>query len=159
MPNLPTPEQVQADPRIVAKLDLATLKAIVETCDERAAVLTFAKRAINNAIAERLNDDITAAYLAKGVDTGVVHIDRDGLDVVVDRSKTVAWDQAQLAKIAAEMTKAGDDPSEYVKVAYSVSEAAYNAWPTMIRRVFEPARTVRPGNASIKLVEPKAEAA
>lgn len=153
MSNLPTISQIGADPTVVAKLPLDVLRAIMETADEAARAAAYAKKCCTLVVADRLSDAITEAYLAKGVDTGVTHLYRDGLDVVVDRSKTVTWDQVALAKAVAEITAAGDDPSEYVKVSYSVSEAAYTAWPSMIRRVFEPARTVKPGNPTIKLAD------
>lgn len=159
MSNLPTPDQINADARIVTPLPLDVLRDILADIDARSSVLSFAKKAINNSIADRVNDAIVAGYIAKGVDTGVVHIERDGLDVVVDRSKTVTWDQAKLAKIAADMKAGGDDPAEYLKVAYSVPEANYAAWPSMIRKIFEPARTVKPGNPTIKLADLKQEAA
>jgi hypothetical protein len=160
MSNLPTISQIGTDPALVSKLPLDALRAIIETADDAAKAAAYAKKCCTSTIADRLHDGITEAYLAKGVDTGVVHLERDGLDVVVDRSKTVTWDQAALAKAVAEITAAGDDPSEYVKVSYSVSEASYVAWPSMIRRVFEPARTVKPGNPTIKLADmPEAKAA
>lgn len=157
--NIPTPDQIAADAATLKALPLDAMQAILATIAERAAVLASAKRNITNTIAERVNADITAGYIAKGVDTGVLHIARDGLDVVVDRSKTVAWDQTKLAQAVADIRAAGDDPAEYVKITYSVSEAAYGAWPSMIKRVFEPARTVTPGAPTIKLVTPQDKAA
>lgn len=159
MDNLPSPEDIKAYPPIVTALPLDALAAILATIAERTDLLAFAKKAINNSIADRLEGAISDAYLAKGEDTGTIHIARDGMDVKVDRTKTVTWDQAKLAKAVGDIVACGDDPTEYVKTAYSVSEAAYKAWPSMIRRVFEPARTVTPGNPSIKLSALEAEAA
>ena len=151
--NLPTIAQIGEDPTIVSNLPLDTLRAIIDTADDAAKSAAFAKRACVNTVSDRLTAEIAQAYVAKGVDTGMIHIDRDGLDVQVDRSKTVTWDQAKLAASVEAIRAGGDDPAEYVKTAYSVSEAAYAAWPSMIRKVFEPARTVKPGNPTIKLAE------
>lgn len=159
MSNLPTPDQIAADAGTLKGLPLDAMQAVLETIAERSKVLASARAAITATIAERVNADITAGYIAKGVDTGVIHISRDGMDVVVDRSKTVTWDQAKLVATAEAIRAGGDDPGEYVKVAYSVSEAAYAAWPSFIKRMFSDARTVKPGAPSIKLVTPQAVAA
>jgi hypothetical protein len=159
MSNIPTPEQIAAGTATLKEVPLDVMQAILSTIDERSKVLASAKKTITSTVAERVNADITAAYIAKGVDTGIVHIDRDGLDVQVDRSKTVTWDQAILVQVHASMVAAGDDPTEYMTTTHTVSEAAYGAWPSMIKRVFEPARTVKPGSPSIKLVTPVAKAA
>jgi hypothetical protein len=159
MTNLPTIEQLAADPRLVTPLPLDALAAILATIDERAAVLAFVKKAINASIADRMEPAIQAAYLAKGEDTGSVHVERDGMDVKVTRAKKVTWDQGKLAAAVAQIRDGGDDPAEYVDVAYSVPEAKYKAWPAMIRRVFEPARTVTPGNPSLAMAPANAEAA
>ena len=150
--NLPTLAEIEADPVSIAKLPLDMLEAIQRTAEDAANQAAFVKRAVTNIVADRMVNLVDAAYLNKGADTGIVHIAKDGMDVQVTRSKTVAWDQAKLAELAKRIAADGDDPAEYLKVTYAVSEAAYAAWPSMIRRLFEPARTVRPGNPTIKLV-------
>ena len=47
---------------------------------------------------------------------------------------------------------AGDDPAQYVDIAFKVPERKYAAWPDAIRAGFEPARTVRPGTLKIEIV-------
>lgn len=152
MKNLPTLAQIETDPASITKLPLDMLEAIQRTAEDAAAQAAFVKKAVTNIIADRLQPAIEAAYQDKGADTGIVHILKDGLDVQVSRSKTVTWDQAQLASLAKRIAADGDDPSEYLKVTYAVSETAYAAWPSVIRRLFEPARTLKPGNPTIKLV-------
>ena len=49
-------------------------------------------------------------------------------------------------------TGEGDDPREYVEVALKVSERKYTSWPLHIRKLFEPARTVRAGAQSFSLI-------
>lgn len=158
MANLPTLQQV-ADGAELKGIPLDALQAILSTADEQAKLAASVKKLINGHISDRLKAQIAQAYLNKGEDTGSVHLLVDGLDVKVERSKTVTWDQGKLAEVAKQIAAAGDDVSEYVKVAYSVSEAAYKAWPSMIRKMFEPARTVKPGSDAMTITEPKAEAA
>jgi hypothetical protein len=60
-------------------------------------------------------------------------------------SERLDWDQDKLAAVVARIRQSGDDPAEYVRTAFEVSERAYGAWPSAIRRLFEPARTVKLG--------------
>ena len=45
----------------------------------------------------------------------------------------------------------GDDPAEYVDIAFRVPERKYTAWPNAIRAAFEDARTVKTGKPVFKL--------
>ena len=45
---------------------------------------------------------------------------------------------------------------EYIKIKYDVSESAYKAWPEVIRKEFEPARTVKPGATTVTIVKKEA---
>ncbi|HSG34279.1 MAG TPA: hypothetical protein VLA37_07065, partial [Sphingomonadaceae bacterium] len=72
--------------------------------------------------------------------------------VVADLPKRVDWDQDGLAGMVARIRDAGDDPAEFVDVAFKVPERKYAAWPEAIRAGFEPARTVRPGTLKIEIL-------
>jgi hypothetical protein len=54
--------------------------------------------------------------------------------------------------MVARIIAAGDDPAQYVDIAYKVPERKYGAWPDAIREGFEPARTVRTGTLSVTLI-------
>ena len=77
--------------------------------------------------------------------------------VVVNISKRVIWDHAQLGALVERIRAAGDDPAEYVDIALKVPERKYAAWPEAIRRSFEPARTVRAGTLKVS-IEPNGNA-
>ena len=55
-------------------------------------------------------------------------------------------------RAAEERQAAGDDPTQYVDIAFKVPERKYAAWPDAIRAGFEPARTVRPGTLKVEIV-------
>jgi hypothetical protein len=116
---------------------LAATKAIVEHID-RALDLKYAERA-------------QTLRLAAGKDTGVVHFDDGRVRVTADLPKRVEWDQTTLAVIVDRITEAGEDPTEYVEIAYRISETKFNAWPEGIRRAFVPARTLKTGKPSFRL--------
>lgn len=106
---------------------------------------------IEAAIALRYEQRAIAARAAAGKDTGTVRFEDGAVEVVVDLPKRIEWDQARLATLAEQIRAGGENPAEYVDVAFKVPERAYTAWPERIRLAFEPARTVRTGRQSFKL--------
>ena len=67
-----------------------------------------------------------------------------------DKSAKARLDGALTVRYATRA--AGDDPAQYVDIAFKVPERKYAAWPDAIRAGFEPARTVRPGTLKIEIV-------
>jgi hypothetical protein len=86
-----------------------------------------------------------------GKDTGVIHFDDGDVRITADLPKKVDWDQARLAEITRRIAESGDDPRQYVEIAYRVSETKFNAWPEALKSAFEVARTVRSGKPSYRL--------
>lgn len=156
--NIPTVDQIAANEALLAELDLETIALLIDDAKHRAQVSTKVSRALQGEVEFRLKDRISEAYRAKGDDTGAVHVVADGCAIEITRLKKVEWDQAQMEATAERIRAAGDDPRQYLKIAYSVSEAAYQSWPDFIRAQFEPARTVVPGSTSVKLSTVKKEA-
>ena len=116
----------------------------------RKAKLTVAwlDGALNQKYAERAK----AARADAGKDFGVVRLTDDGVTVVADIDKRVEWDESQLSALMERIAADGENPRDYVEVSLRVSERKYAAWPPHIRRVFEPARTVRTGKESFELI-------
>ena len=52
------------------------------------------------------------------IKTGAVRFDDGDFTVVADLPKRVDWDQGRLADMVARIEEAGDDPSEYVDLAF-----------------------------------------
>ena len=106
---------------------------------------------LDGVIGLRFAEKAHTARRDAGKDTGTVRLVEDGVVVVVDLPKRVEWDQAQLAAVVERIRAEGDDPAEYVDVAFKVPERKYAAWPAGIRSAFEGARTVRTGKLTFKL--------
>ena len=51
-------------------------------------------------------------------------------------------------------TSWGENPADYLKVKFEVSERAYEAWPARLKELFTPARTVETGKPSYELLPP-----
>lgn len=85
-------------------------------------------------------------------DTGTVRFEDNGVTVVADLPKRVDWDQDTLAGVVELLSAEGEDVRHYVEITFKVSERHYGAWPPHIRKVFEPARTVRTGKETFQLI-------
>ena len=121
--------------------------------DARASV-DSAKRMqdwIEAAIALRYEPRAIGMRTTAGKDTGSVRFNDGEVEVTAELPKRVEWDQRRLADLAAQIRAGGEDPGEYLEVTFKVPERAYVAWPERIRKVFEPARTVRTGRQTFRL--------
>jgi hypothetical protein len=154
--NLPSLRDISADPTVLRGLSLDALDALLTEAETENKIISAAKRAIVAHLETAYADAISSAYQAKGADFGTVHVADGGYDVVIDTPKRVEWDQAKLREVRERIAFSGDDPSEYVKTTLSVDERAYTAWPAHIRATFEPARTVKSGSRTVKLVRKEA---
>jgi len=132
-------------PGTVASLPIEVLAALAASLAEMKTLAADAEARLNAGLDVRFGDRARQLRAAEGKDSGRVRL-ADGLFVVVaDVAKRVDWDQDKLAAVIACIRQAGDGPAEYVWTNYEVSERSYTAWPQHIRRLFEPARTVKLG--------------
>lgn len=155
--NLPSLREIALNgPPTKPGLSLDALEALLAECEAENKIVSAAKRAITAYIETSYAGDIAAAYADQGKDFGTVRVTDAGYDIVVDTPKKTEWDQAKLADIRSKIQFSGENPNDYVKVSYAVDERAYAAWPTKIRQTFEPARTVKPGSRTVKLVRKEA---
>lgn len=92
-----------------------------------------------------------------GKDTGRVSL-RDGDFVVrADLPKKISWNDAMLREAVDKLLDQKDDPDEYVTIKVEVSEKKYDAWPSKIRKMFEPGRTVGTGRPTFEIDRAKGE--
>jgi len=153
LPNRPTIDALRQMPVSDIIALPAEHLALLQT-DAREA-LDAAKRMqdwIEAAIALRYEQRAVGARAAAGKDTGTVRFQDGAVEVVVDLAKRVDWDQPRLAALSEQIRAGGEDPGQYVEVSFKVSERAYTALPERIRVAFEPARTVRTGKPTYRLI-------
>ena len=136
----------------IAQLPVELLAILQRDVDERIKRDKAAKARLDGALTVRYATRAAEARRACGKDTGTVRLADGDFTVVADLPKRVEWDQTQLAGMVERIRAAGDDPAQYVDVAFKVPERKYAAWPDAIRAGFEPARTVRPGTLKIEIV-------
>lgn len=91
---------------------------------------------------EYVKADISSGLADKDYGAGTVNLESLEYKIKAVVSKRVKWDQDKLAEIYQRIQEHGENPAQYVKVKYDVSENAYKNWPDAIAKAFEPARTV-----------------
>lgn len=109
------------------------------------------KEWLESALALRYAERAGELRRDQGKDSGTVRFEDGPVTVVSELPKKVDWDQVKLAALAERISSEGEDPAEYLEVAFKVPERRYAAWPMHIRSVFEGARTVRTGKPSFRL--------
>lgn len=88
---------------------------------------------------------------AQGKTSGTVRIEDGGITVIADLPKKVSWDQDRLAAMAARIAASGDDPTQYLEIAYRVPERRFGAWPEAMREGFASARSETTGKPVFRL--------
>jgi hypothetical protein len=141
-----------ADPGILDKLPIAVLANLQAEADAHLAAAQQMQAILHGVMTRR--------YAAGLNGTGTHHRHDGDFDVKVTVPKTVAWDQDRLANaIATIRDEWASDPAEFVETKLSVQERKYDAWPSAIRDLFTPARTVKAGKPKFEIVLRDREAA
>lgn len=151
--NTPTLDSLASlSPEEIAGLPADTLAGLQGDLEGELKRLKDARSKLHAGLERRYGARAAELRRAQGKDTGTVRIEDDGITVVADLPKRVDWDQGCLATMIERIRSAGEDPAQYVDIAYKVPERKYAAWPEAIRQSFAPARTVRTGALSISLL-------
>jgi len=135
----------------IATLPADQLSLLQEDAEAAFEVAKKLKEWIEGAISLRYGERAACLRAAQNKDAGTVRFDDGPVTIVADLPKRVEWDQTQLTALVERIRAAGENPSEYVEVAFKVPERKYAAWPAHIRAAFAPARTVKTGKPSFVL--------
>ena len=150
--NIPTADDLPGlSPQDIAQLPVELLAILQRDIDERVARTKAAKARLDAALTVRYATRAAEERRAQAKDTGTVRFDDGDFTVVADLPKRVEWNQEQLAAMVERIGAAGDEPAEYVDIAFKVPERKYAAWPEAIRQGFEPARTVKTGALKVEI--------
>jgi hypothetical protein len=136
----------------IAVLPVELLAILQRDIDERLKRDKAAKARLDGALEVRFATRAAEIRRAQAKDTGTVRFDEGDFTIVADLPKRVDWDQDRLAAMVERIRAAGDDPAEYVDIAFKVPERKYAAWTEAVRAGFEPARLVRTGTLKIEIV-------
>lgn len=144
LPRLPITDIVALPAEELARLQHEAEEAL------RKAKLTVAW--LDGALTMKYVDRARTARGETGKDFGVARFFDGAVQIVADLPKRVDWEQRALSELVERIKAEGDDPAEYVEISLKVSERKYASWPTHIRSLFEPARTVRTGKETFELI-------
>lgn len=136
----------------IARLPAEHLALLQEEAEEALNAAKRIKDWLEGAIALRYGEEAARLRAAQGKDTGTVRFDDGPVTVVADLPKRVEWDQDLLATLVERMRASGEKVADYVSIEIKVSERAFTAWPEAIRQAFAPARTVRTGKPTFRLM-------
>ena len=141
----------EMDVKQAASLPTDHIAMLLEDVAAQKAGTKHLEGILHDVLRLRFGAQADAVRKAKGKDTGTVSLDEGEFIIRADLPKTVSWDQAALQQAADVVESWSEDPKDYIVVKLAVSETKYNAWPTTIRKVFEPARTVGTGKPTFKI--------
>jgi hypothetical protein len=136
----------------ITALPADVLAVLQEDADAAFKKAKARKDWLDGAIAQKFAERAREARAALAKDTGVVRFTDGAVTIIADLPKRVEWDQPKLAALVEKIRASGEDPSQYVEISLSVSERAYGAWPDAIRSAFEPARTLKTGKPTFRLL-------
>lgn len=140
----------------IAGLPVDQLVLLLDELAEEKARLKRLDDWLNGALTLRYADRAQTLRHALGKDAGTVRIEEvDGFVAVCDLPKKPEYDQSKLRAAVETIRSWGSNPDDYVTTEIKVSETRYGAWPPEIRRLFEPARTLRFGKPGFRLERPK----
>lgn len=113
---------------------------------------------VNSALDLRFKERAAVLRQSEGKDFGTVRVEDGGFQIACDLDKKVEWNQAKLAGAVLALQTRGEKPRDYVDVTYKVTETRYKAWPERIRKIFDSARSTKPGTAKYTLIRKPANA-
>jgi len=129
---------------------MQTLRA-VEHLEAATAGLDTLRRNLDAALDATYGERIRRACAEAGQDVGLVDIDADEVCLRVAIAEQVAWDQTQLAAMAARIAKGGECVEAYLDITYDIPETRWSQWPPTLRDSFARARLVTPGPPTYRL--------
>ncbi|MBF0461278.1 MAG: hypothetical protein HQL87_07775 [Magnetococcales bacterium] len=135
----------------VAALPVSELSRLQRDVTEAISQTKLVSDLLDGVLTRRFGDRAASIRQETRKDFGLIRFQDGDVEIAMDLPKRPSWDQGKLAGIVQTIRNAGDDPAQYVETTFDVSERKYTAWPDNIRRVFEPARTVKAGKPSFKL--------
>lgn len=141
--RLPIP-YLDLSAQVIRDLPLENVSALQRFLSEAKSEIATLAAMVQAGLEMRYAEEARAQLLAKGQDTGTVHLEDAGYDITVEIGKDVKWEPKGLTELVAKIEATGSDPREYVEIKYSVSEARFKAWPQTLRAPFEALRTVTP---------------
>lgn len=141
-------------PSELENLPVDQLILIQQEIAASAEYLKKVKLVFDGALEGRYEKSIKTAYKNKGEVYGKTSFLDGDAEVEVNTPKKISWDADQMKHIERTIAKQWQsNPEEYIQIKRTVSETAWNSWPSEIKELFADARTEDVGKRSIVLKE------
>lgn len=138
------PSQVDDSP-------LPLLVAKLEQIEGELEIVAARRDEIKTAIAKRVAPMVAEARSLLQKTEGTVHAAVEGCDVESVVPKDIKWDSSILMSAAEKIAEAGEDPQRYIDFKATVSERKYDVLPDFVKRLVDPARTLKHGKERISV--------
>lgn len=135
----------------VASLPIDQISLLLEDVAEQKAQTKRLDEKLSTALNIKYSKRAAELRREAGKDTGTVTIHEDGYLVRADLPKAVDWNEAGLREVERQLLEMGEPVEEYIVISRKVPEKAYSAWPSGLRKMFEPHRTVGAGKPTFKI--------
>ena len=142
----------------IGELSELEISKLVSLQKDSIANLDQAKRLkdwLDSAISLKYQNIVTDIRQNQDKVTGTIHFNDGNFKVTSVVTKRVDWDQSKLKEAVSEIKEFGDNPYEYVTIAYKLSETKFNAWQEYIKKFFRPARILKTSKETFKIEEIK----
>jgi len=129
------------------------LKKLINQRTEAEQDLNLCKKAlfeIDSKINDIINEPVNQIRTLQKKDTGAVSVDIEGITVKHTAPKKVSWNQKELRSVFLKIKDHGDDPEQYMDMAFKIPEKKYGAFDPAIKAVFDVARTVSTGKPKVE---------
>lgn len=133
----------------------AELIDLIQFAEAKKAKADSMAKKLKHQLFLRKEAQINSLYKEKPEPYGDIAIEISGKKIKATLPKKVSWDQSILKSLAAQIVADGAEVSDFIDTEYSVQEKRWSSWGDNIRSHFIAARTVTPGNISIKILEEK----
>lgn len=130
-------------------MDIDSLILQIEEIDVKLSDIKKTRESLNSKLLELINEEVAKQLKEKEYGCGTANVYTQNHKVKVEIVKKVKWDQDKLSEYYKTIASQGDNPEEYIKVKYDVSENAYKNWPERLKNFFINARTVEPSTPKI----------
>lgn len=108
---------------------------------------------LNELINESFKERFNVLREASGKKLGTISFNLEGMKVSQNIPKKIEWDQDVIEEIYSDIEKTGENPKDYIKVKYSVSERDFNSFNEEIKDRLKEARIIKDGSVQIKIEE------
>lgn len=118
----------------------STIDQLIQT-QAQLSELKKLESSLKSDIADYFSAGVQEQLAGKDYGAGTANLQTEQHKIKIVLTKKVKYDQDGLRGLYVKIKESGDNPDEYIKTEFDVSESAFKAWPEKIKAAFAPFRT------------------